>query len=226
MPLADIFFDYDQWALRDEARAVQRNADWLRRWSSTRMRIEGHGDSRGTSEYNLALGQRRVETVKTYLVSLVITPDRLLVVSKGEEAPFCRAESEACSQQNRRALRHHREIADGRRWRASSLGGWHVVSLTGSAFNLALHFRAGGVAIVVRSRRPKRHRVGKTPTASRVRCLQRWARLRPADHPDADREAIERAAERTECAGLFPTIAATVKQCGETDLAEPGERAD
>jgi peptidoglycan-associated lipoprotein len=103
MPLTDVFFDYDQAVLRDEARpALLRNADWLRRWSSTRIAIEGHCDSRGTNEYNLALGDRRAEAVKSYLIGLGIPPDRLLVVSKGEETPFCHQESEACWQQNRR----------------------------------------------------------------------------------------------------------------------------
>ena len=75
---------------------------WLRRWATTRAGIEGHCDSRGTSEYNLALGERRAEAVRTYLISLGIVPDRLVVVSKGEEAPVCREKSEACWQQNRR----------------------------------------------------------------------------------------------------------------------------
>src|SRR5919106_208512 len=89
-PLVDVFFDFDQWSVRDDVRpALQKNADWLRRWSSTRATIEGHCDSRGTSEYNLALADRRAHGVRDYLVSLGISPERLLVVSKGEEAPFC-----------------------------------------------------------------------------------------------------------------------------------------
>lgn len=103
-PLADAFFDFDQWDLRDDARsALQKNAEWLRRWSSTRATIEGHCDSRGSSEYNLALSDRRAEAVRGYLVNLGISRERLLVVSKGEEAPFCEDETEDCWQENRRA---------------------------------------------------------------------------------------------------------------------------
>ena len=102
-PLGDAFFDFDQWVIREDARAIlQTNAEWLRRWTSTRITIEGHCDERGTSEYNLALGERRANAAKEYLVSLGVTPDRVLVVSKGEETPVCTEAHEACWQQNRR----------------------------------------------------------------------------------------------------------------------------
>jgi peptidoglycan-associated lipoprotein len=64
--------------------------------------IEGHADSRGTNEYNLALGERRAAAVKDYLVSLGIAADRMLNVSKGEETPVCIDENETCWSQNRR----------------------------------------------------------------------------------------------------------------------------
>jgi len=103
-PLGDVFFDYDQWNVRADGRpALQKNADWLRRWSSTRITVAGHCDSRGTTEYNLALGERRAYAVKDYLVSLGVSPERVLVVSKGEESPFCESETESCWQENRRA---------------------------------------------------------------------------------------------------------------------------
>jgi peptidoglycan-associated lipoprotein len=103
MPLSDVLFDYDQSVIRNDARPIlQKNADWLRRWTSTRITIEGHCDSRGTNEYNLALGERRANAVREYLVNLGIPGDRLLAVSKGEEAPACTEESEACWQRNRR----------------------------------------------------------------------------------------------------------------------------
>ena len=106
MPLADVRFDYDQFTLSADARAVlQKNADWMKRWTTTRVSVEGHCDSRGTNEYNLALGERRANAVKEYLVSLGVTADRLLVVSKGEETPVCNEENEACWAQNRRG--HH-----------------------------------------------------------------------------------------------------------------------
>lgn len=103
MPLADVFFDYDMSTIREDQRPVlQRNADYLRRWTTTRVSIEGHADSRGTAEYNLSLGGRRAGAIRDYLVSLGIAPDRLLAVSKGEETPVCTEENEACFQRNRR----------------------------------------------------------------------------------------------------------------------------
>ena len=102
-PLADVFFDYNQSAVRDDGRGpMQKNADWLKRWTSTQITVEGHADSRGSSEYNLALGSRRATAVKDYLVNLGIPGNRITVVSKGKEQPFCTAESEECWQQNRR----------------------------------------------------------------------------------------------------------------------------
>jgi len=105
-PLGDVLFDFDETRIRDEARVVlQNNAEWLQRWPSTRVTIEGHCDSRGTSEYNLALGDRRASAVKEYLVSLGVDATRLLIVSKGEESLVCFEEHESCWQQNRRG--HH-----------------------------------------------------------------------------------------------------------------------
>jgi len=102
-PLQDVFFDYDKSTLRDEGRAaLQKNTEWLKRWGSTRITIEGHCDSRGTAEYNLALGERRAAATRDYLVSLGIPADRVMAVSKGKEQPFCFQENEDCWQQNRR----------------------------------------------------------------------------------------------------------------------------
>ena len=102
-PLGDIAFDYDMATLRDDARAtLQRNADYMRRWPSIRVTIEGHADARGTNEYNLALGERRAASVKDYLVSLGIGADRMLAISKGEEEPLCMEMTEACFVMNRR----------------------------------------------------------------------------------------------------------------------------
>ena len=104
-PLAHVAFEYDSYALSEAARAsLDRNAAWLRRWASTKITIEGHADSRGTNEYNLALGDRRAAAARDYLVSLGIAADRLAAVSKGEEQPFCREENEACWAQNRRGF--------------------------------------------------------------------------------------------------------------------------
>jgi peptidoglycan-associated lipoprotein len=102
-PLSDVFFDLDMATLRDEGRSVlQKDAEWLRKWDSTKVTVEGHADSRGTTEYNLALGERRAQAVKDYLTSLEIAGDRILTISKGKESPFCTEETEACWQQNRR----------------------------------------------------------------------------------------------------------------------------
>jgi peptidoglycan-associated lipoprotein len=101
--LADVFFAYDSADLSDAARSIlQKNGDWLRRWTSVRATVEGHADSRGTNEYNLALGERRASAVRDYLISLGIPAARLALVSKGEEDPVCKEETESCWAQNRR----------------------------------------------------------------------------------------------------------------------------
>jgi len=102
-PLADVLFAYDKADLTEAARAIlQKNADWLRRWSTTRITIEGHADSRGTNEYNLALGERRASTTRDYLIGLGIATARISIVSKGEEDPICKEETESCFALNRR----------------------------------------------------------------------------------------------------------------------------
>ena len=101
--LTDVMFDYDQFNIRDDQRApLQRNADYLRRWTTVRVTIEGHADARGTNEYNLALGQRRAAAIRDYLVGVGVATDRMVVVSKGEEEPLCREDTEACHARNRR----------------------------------------------------------------------------------------------------------------------------
>jgi peptidoglycan-associated lipoprotein len=101
--LGDTFFALDSTELTQESRgAIQKNSDYMKRWKTTKVLVEGHADSRGTNEYNLALAERRAAAVRDYLVSLGIGADRITVVSKGEEAPFCTEENESCWQQNRR----------------------------------------------------------------------------------------------------------------------------
>jgi peptidoglycan-associated lipoprotein len=101
--LTDVFFALDSTDLTAESRAsLQKNMDFLKRRGSTKVMVEGHADSRGTNEYNLALAERRAGAVRDYLVSLGLPADRVTIVSKGEEAPFCTEESESCWQQNRR----------------------------------------------------------------------------------------------------------------------------
>jgi len=109
-PLSDVFFDYDQNSLRDDARSVlQRDAAWVAKWPQTRIRIDGHCDERGTAEYNLALGDRRAATVRDYLTELGVKAERIQMRTLGKEAPFCRDEGESCWSQNRRG---HFEITD------------------------------------------------------------------------------------------------------------------
>lgn len=103
MPLGDVFFDYDQSVIRPDQRdTLQKNADWMRRWTSTRVQVEGHADSRGTNEYNLALGERRAAAVRDYMVGLGVAGDRISIVSRGEESPVCTEENESCWSRNRR----------------------------------------------------------------------------------------------------------------------------
>jgi len=102
--LKDAFFDYNKADLRDDARAaLSANADWLKKNTSVQFLIEGHCDDRGTTEYNLALGDRRANSAREYLVSLGVDASRIRTVSYGKERPFCTAETEECWQQNRRA---------------------------------------------------------------------------------------------------------------------------
>jgi len=99
----DAFFDYDKADIRPDAQqALQQTANFLKGYPNARVTIEGHCDERGSTEYNLALGQRRADAVKNYLVSLGIPTANLTTTSWGKEKPFCTASTEACWQENRR----------------------------------------------------------------------------------------------------------------------------
>jgi peptidoglycan-associated lipoprotein len=99
----DAFFDTDKADLRSDAReALSKTADFLKSEPSIKVTIEGHCDERGSTEYNLGLGDRRAAAVKQYLVSLGIPADRMTTVSFGKEKPFCQEHGEPCWQQNRR----------------------------------------------------------------------------------------------------------------------------
>lgn len=99
----DAYFDFNKGDIRPDAReALAKTADFLRNYPQVRVTIEGHCDERGSTEYNLALGDRRAGSVKQYLVSLGISADRLSTVSFGKEKPFCNEHGETCWQQNRR----------------------------------------------------------------------------------------------------------------------------
>ena len=99
---ATLSFDYDQYALRPDSRLELDGIMACLSKRSGRIRLEGHCDSRGTTEYNLALGQRRADTVKDYLVTAGISPGRITTISYGEERPLASAENEAAWARNRR----------------------------------------------------------------------------------------------------------------------------
>ena len=99
----DAYFDLDKADIRSDARdALTKTAEFLRNYPSIKVTIEGHCDERGSTEYNLGLGDRRAAAVKKYIVSLGISADRLSTVSFGKEKPFCNESNEECWQQNRR----------------------------------------------------------------------------------------------------------------------------
>jgi peptidoglycan-associated lipoprotein len=100
-----VFFDFDSSVLRDDGKAtLQKQAAWLAKYPSVRLTVEGHCDERGTREYNLALGARRADTTKEYLVSLGVAASRMDTISYGKEKPVCVESNEGCWAQNRRAV--------------------------------------------------------------------------------------------------------------------------
>jgi peptidoglycan-associated lipoprotein len=102
-PLKDVYFDFDRYDLRADSREILKaNSAWLKANPSAQVQIEGHCDERGTTEYNVALGSRRAESVKDYLVTLGTSANRLSTISYGEEVPVCREQTEECWQKNRR----------------------------------------------------------------------------------------------------------------------------
>ena len=102
--LSDIYFDYDQFAIREDAGALLRaNAQLLSsKFAETNIVIEGHCDERGTQSYNMVLGERRAKAVKHFLRDLGVPAENLQVVSYGKDKPFCTEQTEACWQENRR----------------------------------------------------------------------------------------------------------------------------
>ena len=102
--LKPAFFDYDKADIRGDARDVLAgNATWQKKYSSMQFTIEGHTDERGTAQYNLALGDRRANAAKDYLVSLGVDASRVKTVSYGKERPFATGHDEDSWQKNRRA---------------------------------------------------------------------------------------------------------------------------
>ncbi len=102
--LSTIFFEYDQARLTESAKsALKGNADWIRNNPKVTIQIEGHTDSRGSTEYNLSLGERRAKSVRQYLEGLGIESRRMTVISYGEEKPLAQGDGEAAWSKNRRA---------------------------------------------------------------------------------------------------------------------------
>lgn len=103
-PLADIHFEYDRAVLTDEARGIlEKHALWLQSHREAKITVEGHCDERGTTEYNLALGEQRARAAMEYLTSLGVAASRLRTVSYGKERPLDRSGTEAGFAKNRRA---------------------------------------------------------------------------------------------------------------------------
>jgi peptidoglycan-associated lipoprotein len=100
----DAFFDFNKSDIRADARAaLTKDAEFLRSYPDARVTIEGHCDERGSTEYNLGLGERRAQAAKNYLISLGINADHMTTVSYGKERPICMEHNEECWQRNRRA---------------------------------------------------------------------------------------------------------------------------
>jgi len=103
-PLNMIHFDYDKYFIRDDAKPVlEENANWLNKFKSVKILIEGHCDERGTEEYNLALGEKRSKSTLDYLVSLGISQDRIEIISYGKSQPLDPGHNEIAWQKNRRS---------------------------------------------------------------------------------------------------------------------------
>jgi len=102
--LKDIHFEFDRAEIGSEAATVlDANAQWLKANPSHLVLVEGHADERGTSEYNLALGDRRAKASMNYLIAHGVRANRISIISYGEEQPLCREHTEECWTQNRRA---------------------------------------------------------------------------------------------------------------------------
>lgn len=102
--LQDIFYPFDSTTLLSEAEDIlKRNAEWMKAHPTAHVEIEGHCDDVGSAEYNLALGAKRAQIAKDFLVGQGVASERLVTISYGKEAPACFELTEACRVQNRRA---------------------------------------------------------------------------------------------------------------------------
>jgi peptidoglycan-associated lipoprotein len=102
--LVDVYFDFDKYAIRPDAKSIlEKDAKWLQANSQAKIQIEGHCDERGTSEYNMVLGERRSRAAKQFLAAMGIDVKRLSTISYGKERPICTEHDEGCYAKNRRA---------------------------------------------------------------------------------------------------------------------------
>jgi peptidoglycan-associated lipoprotein len=100
-----VFFDFDKFNVRNDQRAtLEKQAAWLKRYPQVQVTVEGHADERGTREYNLALGERRANSAKDFLVAQGVAANRVRVISYGKERPVALGHDEASWSQNRRAV--------------------------------------------------------------------------------------------------------------------------
>jgi peptidoglycan-associated lipoprotein len=104
IPLNMIHFDFDRYFIREDAKPVlEENAQWLKKFNTAKILIEGHCDERGTEEYNLALGEKRAKSTLDYLISLGISSDRMEIISYGKSQPLDQGHNEVAWQKNRRS---------------------------------------------------------------------------------------------------------------------------
>lgn len=104
LELKDVYFDFDQSAIREDSRKLlNENAEWFRKHTAAKVTIEGHCDERGSSEYNLALGDRRARSTRDYLVAAGVAAARISTISYGKERPFVQGHDESAWRWNRRA---------------------------------------------------------------------------------------------------------------------------
>lgn len=101
--LQDVFFGYDQWTLSEAGiEALTHDAAYLKNHPGVMLKIEGHCDERGTTDYNMVLGDKRAKAARSYLAEVGVNSKQLAIVSFGKERPFCFDRDESCYQQNRR----------------------------------------------------------------------------------------------------------------------------
>ncbi len=100
-----VFFGYDEYNLTQEARnTLTLQSEWLKQYPNVNVAIEGHADERGTREYNLALGERRANSVKNYMIATGIDPMRIRTISYGKERPAVAGSTPSAWAQNRRSI--------------------------------------------------------------------------------------------------------------------------